>query len=351
MFPGRLPIPFFLSFLRRQRLFAGKGGDVLRDGHEDGGADSSLCVRHWVSLCLILGALLNAPTWADDGDTRLEVKQTEIIWEFSPYYTSVGALVPIGNALQTVGTDQMSEADVYHQLFINSGSPNLFLLEASVYPMPWLGTELKKNSPGLYGRDTSQLSLIPALTAGFQEPWAISAFLGNDMLFVRPGQAIKETNRGFMGYLITYGNKHIANNLLIDDEWLELEWKMKGERIFKEDRLSWSFRIGTRLHKHEDIADTLYLGISRSSLDFDAPMLSWLQNTKVNVLTEVVKSTGKFSRQEVIFGKKLPVKSAWMAAWQIEIGAVYDSASKYSGVLTQKTEKGTTFILRPNIEF
>ena len=302
-------------------------------------------------LFLITFALGGEPVFADDGDARLEVKHPEILWEFSPYYTSVAVLVPLGASLQAVGNENMGEDEVYRQLFINSGSPNLLLLEASIYPMPWLGTELKKNSPGLYGRDAHRLSLIPALTAGFQEPWAISAFLGNDMLFVRPGQAVKESNRGYMGYLLTYGNKHIANNQIIDDEWLELEWKMKGERIFKEDRLTWSFRLGARFHKHPDIGDTWYLGISRSSLDFDAPMLSWLQNTKVNLLTESVQNSGKFSRQEIVFGKKLPVKSNWMAAWQIEIGAIYDSGKKYSGTLAQQTESGTTFVLRPNIEF
>ena len=307
-------------------------------------------MMRWLVCWFVLTAWA-VSSLADDGDARLEVKQTEILWEFSPYYSSVAALIPLGASLQTVGNEHMSEAEVYRELFIKSGSPNVLLLEASIYPMPWLGTELRKNSPGLYGRDERGLNLIPALTAGFQEPWALSAFLGNDMLFVRPGQAVKETNRGFMGYLVTVGNKHIADNQMIDDNWLELEWKMKGERIFKEDRLSWSFRLGARFHRNPDIADTWYLGISRSSLDFDAPMLSWLQNTKINVLTELLQGSGQFSRQEIIFGKKLPVKNDWMAAWQIEMGVIYDSGNKYSGTLAQTTARGTTFVLRPNIEF
>ena len=302
-------------------------------------------------LWLSLGALLAAPSLADDGDARLEVKQTEILWELSPYYTSVGALVPLGNSLQHVADEQSGETEVYRQLLANSGRPSVLLLEASVYPMPWLGTELRKHSPSLYERDENNYKLIPALTAGFQEPWALSVFLGNDMIFVRPGQAVKETNRAFMGYLLSYGDKHIVDNRLIDDDWLELEWKMKGERIFAEDRLSWSFRLGARFHDNREIGDTLYLGISRSSLDFGAPMLSWLHNTKLNLLSEFLQGSGKFSRQEIIFGKKLPVKSTWMAAWQIEFGVIYDSHRKYSGQLGQQTERNTTFVLRPNIEF
>jgi hypothetical protein len=171
------------------------------------------------------------------------------------------------------------------------------------------------------------------------------------MIFVRPGQPIKESNRGFMGYLLTYGNKHISNNMMVDDEWFEAEWKMKGERIFEEDRLSWSFRLGARFHRNTEVSDTLYLGISRSNLDFNAPMLSWLHNTKINLLTEFLQDGGRFSRQEIVFGKKMPVKSPLFAAWQIELGVIYDSQNKYAGALARQAEPGATFVLRPNVEF
>jgi len=307
---------------------------------------------HRSLLCAVLtGALLATAALADDGDARLEVKQTEILWELSPYYTSVAALIPLGNEVQSLASETMTEAEVYSALLAKSTRPSILLLEASVYPMPWLGTQLRRESPDSYADDDRKFKLIPALTAGFQEPWALSAFVGSDIVFFRPGQATKESNRGYMGYLISVGNRHIVNNWMIDDDWVELEWKMKGERIFNEDRLSWSFRVGGRFHQQPEIGDTIYFGISRSDLDINAPLLSWLSNTKVNLLTEILQDSGKFSRQEIIFGKKIPVKSAWMAAWQIEFGAIYDAERKYSGTLAELAENGTTFILRPNIEF
>jgi len=307
---------------------------------------------HRSLLCAVLtGALLATAALADDGDARLEVKQTEILWELSPYYTSVAALIPLGNEVQSLASETMTEAEVYSALLAKSTRPSILLLEASVYPMPWLGTQLRRESPDSYADDDRKFKLIPALTAGFQEPWALSAFVGSDIVFFRPGQATKESNRGYMGYLISVGNRHIVNNWMIDDDWVELEWKMKGERIFNEDRLSWSFRVGGRFHQQPEIGDTIYFGISRSDLDINAPLLSWLSNTKVNLLTEILQDSGKFSRQEIIFGKKIPVKSAWMAAWQIEFGAIYDAERKYSGALAELAENGTTFILRPNIEF
>jgi hypothetical protein len=297
-------------------------------------------------------ALGSSPTLGDDGDARIEVKQTEVIWEWSPYYSSVGLHIPLIDAPQEIALGDMGEDEVYRRLFASTLDPTVLLLEASVYPMPLLGTSLRKNSPRTYESDSHHLNIIPALTAGFQEPWAVSAFIGNDLLFIRPGQAIKETNRGYMGYLFSFGKKHIADNRLIDDDWVEFEWKMKGERIFKEDRLSWSFRLGTRQHRNPDIKSTVYFGISRSSLDFEAPLLSWLQNTKINLMSEFIRDSGRFSRQEIIFGKKLPMKAGgWIAAWQIETGVIYQKQAKYVGSLGQTLDSGATFVLRPNIEF
>lgn len=291
------------------------------------------------------------PSRADES-VGPELKKTEIIWEWSPYYSSVGVHFPLTDAPQETAPGNIDEREVYRRLFAKTLNPTILMLEASIYPMPLLGTRIRKDSPNTYERDASNLHLIPALTAGFQEPWAISAFIGNDLLFVRRGQEIKETNRGYMGYLISFGKKHIADNRLIDDDWFELEWKMKGERIFEEDRLSWSFRVGTRQHRNPDIRNTLYFGISRSSLDFNAPVLSWLQNTKINLMTEFIRETGRFSRQEIIFGKKLPTRPGGLiAAWQIETGVIYEKQAKYSGGLEKTLNQGVTFILRPNIEF
>ena len=303
-------------------------------------------------LLIILLSLHSALTQAETSDIGQDLRKIEPIWEWSPYYSSVGIHVPLTEAPQEIALGNMGEEEVYRRLLANTLNPTLLLLEASIYPMPFLGTQLRQHAAAPYESDRQNRHIIPALTTGFQEPWALSAFIGNDMLFIRPGQAIKETNRGYMGYLFSFGKKHIADNRLIDDDWYELEWKMKGERIFAEDRLAWSFRFGARQHRNPNIKSTLYYGVSRSNLDFNAPLLSWLQNTKVNLTTEFIRDTGRFSRQEIIFGKKIPIqRGRWIAAWQIETGLIYEKQAKYLGELSQEIKTRATFILRPNIEF
>ena len=288
------------------------------------------------------------PAAPDPGSAKMEV-----LWDRGAYYTSVGLHIPLTKE-QFPDGGEMTEWDVYRNLFLNSLRPRLLLLEASVYPMPVLGVYLRGHHPSLYSNaalgGATGINLIEAATAGFQEPWAVSAFVGDQMQFRREGEPQRDTNRGYMGYLVSVGTKHILKNVLIDDDWAELEWKLKGERKFRDERLSWSFRVGAKYNRNPDIADLYYLGVERSDLDFKGPLLSWLSNSKIVLKTEFTQHGLYLARQEVIVGKKIPVESRKFAL-TLEFGVIYERDVKYTGALAETSGKSTTLVLRPNIEF
>jgi len=290
-----------------------------------------------------LAFLLLVAAFAAHADER---PKSEVVTEWGAYYSSVGLYVPI-SAEQLPDGGRLNEVDVYRQLFERSWRPNLIALEASVYPMPIAGVWLRKEHPDLYDRAPS---VIQAVTAGFQEPWAVSAFFGSQMKFTRPEESERGTNRGYMGYLVSAGTKHIKSNVLIADNWLELEWKLKGERVFREERLDWSFRMGGRYNSNRDIADTLHFGLRRSNLDFKSPFLSWLDNSRIDLLSELAVDGLTLVRQEVIFGKKYPLESRKYAL-ELDFGLIYERASKYSGDLAPLAKTAFTVVFRPNIVF
>src|SRR6185369_10127265 len=122
-------------------------------------------------------------------------------------------------------------------------------------------TWIKRNRPGWYaGADFGSVNWIETVTAGQQEPCSVSAFLGSAMTFTRPGEERRGTNKGHMGYLASYGDRHIVRNTLVRDPWYEFEWKLKGEKNFADDHLSWSFRVGTKQHSNPFVTDTFYVG-------------------------------------------------------------------------------------------
>ena len=275
-----------------------------------------------------------------------ERPQPEIVTEFGAYYSNIGLYVPISDDPYPDG-GRLEEMEVYRQLLERSWRPNVVVFEASVYPMPIAGVWLRRDQPDFY--DISP-TLIRAVTAGFQEPWAVSAFFGSQMKFTRPEEGERDLNRAHLGYLISAGSKHIKNNVLIDDDWLELEWKMKGERIFREQRLEWSFRGGGRYNDNRDIADTLHIGLRRSNLDFKSAFLSWLDNSRIDLFTELAVDGLRLVRQEVIFGKKYPLESRKYAL-EFDVGLIYEHASKYTGDLAPLAKTSLTVVFRPNIVF
>ncbi|MGZ3236037.1 MAG: hypothetical protein ACXWIN_04015 [Burkholderiaceae bacterium] len=288
-----------------------------------------------------------AVTQPEEENTKMEV-----VWEWDPYYTDVGANIPLTSApIPTIRSD--NEAAIYSKLIQGSAIPRYMVLEASVYPLPILGTYLKKHSPGFYKQGeigNTGFNLIESVTSGFQEPWAISAFFGNIAKLERPGETRSGTNYGYTGYLVSAGTKHIKDNVLIDDKWYELEWKIKGKINYPDEKLDWSFRFGGKFNANPYVTDVVYFGIHRSNLDYHAPFLSQLKNVSLDVKVQMAQHNSQIVRSEFFLGKKYPVTDKGFSP-TLDIGLIWESPNEYTGVLRDRNHSTLTFLLRPSIEF
>lgn len=281
-----------------------------------------------------------------------EIAKAEFVVEFDPYYSDIGYNIPLTDKpIPTITSD--SEMVIYRELIQDSFPPRYMTLEASVNPMPVLGTYLKTHQRGLYDSGKiggSGFNIIESLTAGFQEPWAISAFFGNVAKLRRPGQPGGDENYGYTGYLFNAGAKHIKNNTMIDDDWLEFEWKIKGKLDYPGRKLSWSLRGGTKVHRNPEINNIYYLAASRSHTEVDLPYLGWLENASIDMRLHFLQRNGKPVRAELIAGKKLPTPKLHIIP-TFSAGFIWNSAEEYSGLLRDVTGNRLTFILRPSFEF
>lgn len=274
----------------------------------------------------------------------------ELVWELDAYYSSLGLHVPLTDEpIPDAGT--LDEFTIYRELFLRSLKPQIMLIEASVYPMPLLGTWLRRHERGFYDSgDFGDFNVIESVTAGFREPAAVSVFFGSAMNFTKPGERRRGTNKGYMGYLFSAGTKHIKDNVLIDDDWYEIEWKLKGEREFSDEDLSWSFRAGAKNHQNPDVADIVYVGIRRSNLEYKSPVLSFLKNSNLDFQLEFVRQTRAFARQQIIIGKKYPLRDRKLA-FALDVGFIYETGRLYRGTLHDPDDNRFTFVIRPNVEF
>lgn len=293
-----------------------------------------------------------APQPAAPAEPAEEASKVEVIGELDPYYTDLGFNIPLTDKpIPTIKST--SEAVIYRELIQGSLIPRFMLVEASIYPMPLLGTYLKANEANFYGEGRvgrSGINIIESATAGFQEPWAVSAFFGNIAKIVRPGEVRTGTNIGYTGYLISAGSKHIKSNSMIDDHWLELEWKIKGKVDYSDEKLGWSFRVGTKLHDNKNITDVIYISVFRSNLNAHFPFLSWINNSAMDVKLHFSENTSHLVRQEYVVGKKYPkVGRAYTPT--LDVGVVWSSPEEYLGILRTSNIDTWTLVFRPSVQF
>jgi hypothetical protein len=222
-----------------------------------------------------------------------------------------------------------------------------------VYPLPILGTYLNTHTPRIWNAGqigNGGINVFESATAGFQEPWAMSAFFGNIANLVRPDEANNGTNLGYTGYLVSAGTVHIKDDVYISDKWYEVEWKVKGKLDYPDEKLSWSFRIGGKFNANPNVADVIYIGVRRSNLDFRYSFLDWLKNADLDLQVQFSQDGGRVIREELEFGKKYPFPE-WGFSLTLDMGFVWDSPYEYSGPLRTTNSSQTTLVFRPSIEF
>lgn len=280
------------------------------------------------------------------------VTKSELVFETDPYYTNVQYHVPLTEKpIPVISSD--NEAVIYSNLIKDSLIPRFMVVEASVYPMPWFSSYLKMHSPHTYRQaeiGNTGINLLESATISFQEPWAVSAFFGNVAKLQRPKEERHGSNYGYTGYLFSTGNKHIKNNTFVPDDWYELEWKIKGEINYPDEKLSWSFRVGGHFNKNKDVNNVTYINLRRSNLDFRYSFLEWLENTNYDLRMHFLQHGGQMVRLELIAGKKIPEKT-WGFTPTVDIGLVWASPDEYSGALRDRKVNTTTLVFRPSLEF
>jgi hypothetical protein len=292
---------------------------------------------------------------------RAEQRHVEFDYELNPYYSSVSLFFSISDEpIPHLG--EMGELEMYFALLPRAFDPRSFIprflvLEASVNPLPCLGLVVRDQSPGFY-RDAEvypNLNWVKAVTAGFEEPWALSILGGQFVNFDVPGRDDVK-GKGYGGLLVSVGTHHIKDNQLHRDNWIELESKVKGDRKSPVKKLSWSFRVGAKFHGNPDIADIAYVGVRRSRLDYvdDPPpfVSNWGFEYRFDLAVDRLAVDGlRQARHVLLLDKKFLIPRAKFAL-TLKAGFIYTLSDAYRGALaTPGRREDFQFVLRPNIEF
>lgn len=312
-------------------------------------------------LLLPLVGIARPPTlFADDEPTAKE-KRIKIEPELDPYYSSLDLTASLtSNPIPRLG--KKTELEIFRELIKNFHRPRELILEASLNPLPYSATMITENSPSFYqsAKVNNKLNMIHAITAGFEEPWAGSMFLGNvvefdsgSSLFYRKRASILGKRHGYSGILLSMGNYHIKNDALVPDVWFETEVKLKGEQFTESRTLRWSFRIGSKNHNNSEIADIVYFGIRHDLTNFDNSSPSILKNSGIEYVMDLSQRDLSALRHYLLINKKIPLMK-YRFALKLAFGFIITSDNKYSGSLANENHSDINqfqFIVRPNVTF
>ncbi|MFH0948320.1 MAG: hypothetical protein V1833_04900 [Elusimicrobiota bacterium] len=279
-----------------------------------------------------------------------QINNNEIEIELDPYYTNFDYYLSLTEiAIPYYG--DTDEINIYKKLLTNP-TPRYLVFELSSYPLPCLGGLLKKQAPNFYESTnvTDDFNIIKSITAGFEEPYAISLFLGDVISFKQKNVKDAE-GKGYIGLLLSGGNYHIKDNEIINDNWLETELKIKGDKKMLENKMSWSFRVGAKFHNNDYIKDVLYFSIKRDRTDEDKVKNSLFRNSSIEYTVDAETNKIGVLKHYFLIGKKFPLNKPKIII-SLGMGFLWEKSDKYTGLL-ERTGGTNNFqiLFRPNIEF
>ena len=276
----------------------------------------------------------------------------EYDYELDAYYSNISAFIDLDSEHEITDATSYSEAKIYTDLFLNLLSPNIFLVEASVHPMGIGGLYFRQNHEAMYDKSKiEEFNLVKAVTAGFEEPYSLSFFVGNMMVFKNKANDYIGKNRAYMGLLVSIGDYSIKDNLAHWDRWVNFEFKLKGTREKDNRDLDWSFRVGSRVHENKEYTNTLYVGARRSSVDYQKSVWSFLYNSAFSSMLSVSADTFELTEAEIMLEKKWPLSWSKKMSFGLGLGYLYNSGVKYRGSLSEEGIDNHQLMLRPNFKW
>ena len=274
----------------------------------------------------------------------------EYDYEIDAYYSNVSAFIDLEPDKEITNAINMSEREIYTHLFLNTFNPNIMLFEASVHPMGIAGLYFRSKHESLYNESSiDNFNMLKAVTAGYEEPYSFSFFIGRMMVFQNTKDDKIGKNRAYLGTLVTVGDYSIKDNVAHYDKWVNIEYKLKGTRIKEEADLDWSFRLGMKLHANRDFANTIYIGARRKSVDYKKTSLSFVYNSAFSTMLAVSEDTYRLTEGELILEKSWPIRWSEKLSFGLGIGYLFTSGEKYNGKLRDEGINNHQLILRPNI--
>jgi len=283
-------------------------------------------------------------------------KHQDINIELDYYYSCLAYTVAITK--QPIPEMNITrEGDLYWYMLRNFIFPRYILFEVSLYPLPIAGVYIKKEARNFYNDSEiiPGINIVKAVTTGFSEPYAASVFFGNVANFTR-GDSSEVTGRGFSGFAMSYGNRHIVDNIMVVDKWFEMELKIKGMDYHQVHNMEWSYSVGIKMHDNNEIRHHFFVSLYRNYINYAdgvRSLIGFFRNTEQQLRIDFdlahldIRRPTSFS---FLMGKNFPIGDG-KVTFALKIGALKIFSDGYSGRLKRDINRKWALMIRPMAYF
>lgn len=258
------------------------------------------------------------------------------------------------------------ERKIYAELTRRLIVPKYFLVQSTLYPIAAWSSHWETKHYEWFRRFKIYKGIngLRAIGSGFEEPYALSLFLGNIVRLVyfehndrksRP----KNAGSSLAGFLLSAGNHFIYNNIYLNGRWYQAELMLIGDSRSPQQQRFWNFRIGTKIYSNSFINNALTVFLERNSTDFAETGFSLLKNSilkyQAKFALEQSEEKTPASFQMVNFAKKFPVKLFGRKAFLVlGTGMKWEWIRRYdhdAGKFEESPSSQFVWLFTPNVEF
>ncbi len=186
---------------------------------------------------------------------------------YEPYF-SLGADIRKRYAIKEI---KRQESDLYLLMLKNAFVPGYISAQIVFYPVLLLTSDLKERHQRLFEEfsfnfNQQNINALEVISSEFTDPIAYSLFLGEIMTFRKQiHNQPPQSGYGLMGYVLTYGPWSSFNNKIIEDNWLEIKWKIRGLKKYEGILRTWNLTAGYHIHQNPLFLDAIVLEVARSN--------------------------------------------------------------------------------------
>ena len=257
------------------------------------------------------------------------------------------------------------EGEIYARLGKRLIFPVYLLFQLTGYPLSALSSYFETDRYNAFNRFKlySNFNVLRSVGVGFEEPYAFSIFLGNVLFLAYKDSSenrLRQSGSALAGFLISTGKHQIYNNIYLHDGWYQIELMLIGNlNEPKRRKISWNFRIGTKLHQNKFLRDSFTLSIERSHSDWRSTGWSLVKNSifKYQAHLPIPWSEDRTPAAShlITYGKKFPINLFHQKVFFVlGFGMRWEWVRFYDHNLNQfdpDPKSQLIWLIQPNVEF